>query len=111
MHELGIARNIVGIVSEAADGRPVTRVTVEIGALSGVLAEAIAFCFEVAAEGTAMEGAALEIIRVEGRARCRSCGAEFATPAHYTPCPCGSRQSERLAGEELRIKTMELETG
>jgi hydrogenase nickel incorporation protein HypA/HybF len=48
---------------------------------------------------------------VEGRARCRSCGAEFATPALYTPCPCGSRRSERLAGEELRIKTMELEIG
>jgi hydrogenase nickel incorporation protein HypA/HybF len=111
MHELGIARNIVGIVSEAAGGRPVTRVTLEVGALSGVLAEAIAFCFDVAAEGTPVEGAALNIIRVEGRALCRSCGAEFATPALYTPCPCGSRQSVRLTGEELRIKTMELETG
>jgi hydrogenase nickel incorporation protein HypA/HybF len=27
----------------------------------------------------------------------------------YTACPCGSRKIERLQGEELNIKTMELE--
>jgi hydrogenase nickel incorporation protein HypA/HybF len=110
MHELGIARSIVGIVSEAAGGRPVTRVTLEIGKLSGVMADAIAFCFPVVAQGTPLEGATLDIREVEGRARCTACGAEFATPALYTPCPCGSRQSVRIAGEELNIKTMELET-
>jgi hydrogenase nickel incorporation protein HypA/HybF len=110
MHELGITRNIVSIVSEAANGRPVTRVTLEVGKLSGIMAEAIAFCFEPVTQGTPLEGATLDIVEIEGRARCTVCGAEFATPALYTPCPCGSRQSVRLAGEELNIKTMELET-
>ncbi len=61
MHELGITRNIVAIVAEAAKGRPVRRVTLEIGKLSGVMSEAIAFCFDVVAQGTPLEGAALEI--------------------------------------------------
>jgi hydrogenase nickel incorporation protein HypA/HybF len=109
MHELGIARNIVAIVSEAAKGRPVRRVTLEVGKLSGVMSEAIAFCFGLAAQGSVLAGARLEIREIEGRARCIECGAEFVTPSLLTPCACGSRRLKRLQGEELKIKTMELE--
>jgi hydrogenase nickel incorporation protein HypA/HybF len=109
MHELGIARNIVAIVSDAARGRKVRRVTLEVGALSGVMTDAIAFCFPVAAAGTVLEGAALDISEIEGKARCAVCATEFAMPTLYTACPCGSRRVERLQGEELNIKTMELE--
>ncbi|MGD0719996.1 MAG: hydrogenase maturation nickel metallochaperone HypA [Roseiarcus sp.] len=108
MHELGITRNIVAIVSEAAEGRPVRRVTIEIGKLSGVLSEAIAFCFDAVARGTALEGARLEIREIDGRARCTQCDAEFAADTLFTPCPCGSRRFVRLRGEELNIKSMEL---
>ena len=109
MHELGITRNVVAIVSEAARGRRVSRVTLEVGKLAGVMPDAIAFCFDTVAKGTAIEGAVLEIREIEGRCRCRTCGAEFATPALFTPCPCGSQNLERLSGEELNIKSMQLE--
>jgi hydrogenase nickel incorporation protein HypA/HybF len=108
MHELGITRNIVAIVGEAANGRRVSRVTLQIGKLSGVMSDAIAFCFETVAEGTALDGASLEILEIEGRALCKSCGAEFETPTLFSPCLCGSRLTERLQGEELNIKSMEL---
>ena len=77
--------------------------------LSGVMAEAIAFCFEVVARGTGLDGATLEIREIEGRARCLACGGEFAVQTLYAPCGCGSRRIVVLAGEELKIKTMELE--
>ena len=109
MHELGITRNIVAIVSDAARGRTVRKVTLEVGKLSGVMADAIAFCFDVVAKGTALESARLEIIEVEGRARCTECAREFRTEALFTPCTCGSRRLLRLQGEELKIRTMELE--
>ncbi|WP_119458722.1 hydrogenase maturation nickel metallochaperone HypA [Rhodospirillaceae bacterium SYSU D60014] len=109
MHELGISRNIVAIVSDAAKGRRVRRVTLEIGKLSGVMTDAILFCFDVAAHGTVLDGATLEIREIEGRARCMTCGAEFAVPTFLTACACGSRRLTHLAGEELNIKTMELE--
>jgi len=109
MHELGITRNIVAIVGEAAKGRRVTRVTLEVGKLSGVMAEAIAFCFDVVAEGTALAGATLDIREVDGHARCLACGTEFEVATLYTPCACGSRRIVLLKGEELKIKTMELE--
>ncbi|MBC8049243.1 MAG: hydrogenase maturation nickel metallochaperone HypA [Chitinophagales bacterium] len=109
MHELGVTRNIVAIVSEAAKGARVRRVTLDVGKLSGIMPSAIAFCFDVVAKGTRLEGAVLDIREIEGRALCGACGAEFAQVLLYTPCPCGSRQFERLQGEELKIKTMELE--
>ncbi len=63
MHELSITRNIVAIVGEAAKGRRVQRVTLEVGKLSGVMSEAVAFCFEAVTAGTALEGARLEYSR------------------------------------------------
>lgn len=108
MHELGITRNIVAIVDEAAKGRPVRRVTLEVGKLSGVMSDAIAFCFDAVSQGTALEGASLEILQIEGRARCEACGADFEAANLFAPCPCGSRRLEWLKGEELNIKSMEL---
>ncbi len=109
MHELGITRNIVAIVAEHAAGRNVTRVTLDIGRLAGVMSEAIRFSFDVVAAGTCIEGARLDIREIDGRGRCRQCGAEFATPQLYTPCACGCRDVERLAGEELKIREFEFE--
>jgi hydrogenase nickel incorporation protein HypA/HybF len=101
MHELGIARNIVAIVGDAAKGRRVRRVTLDIGNLSGVMSDAILFCFETVAQGTVLEGAMLEIRQIEGRARCNACGLEFAADTLFKPCACGSRQFKRLQGEEF----------
>ena len=109
MHELGICRNIVSIVSDAARGRPVRRVTLEIGEHSGVMADAIAFCFDVAAKDTLLDGARLEILRIEGLALCSECGAEVAMKTLFTPCACGSRALTFLRGEELKITTVEFE--
>jgi hydrogenase nickel incorporation protein HypA/HybF len=109
MHELGISRNIVAIVADAARGRRVRRVALEIGRFAGVEREAILFCFEVAAQGTAVEGAVLDIRDIEGRARCNACAAEFATDSLLTPCACGSRRLQRLAGDELNVKSIEIE--
>jgi hydrogenase nickel incorporation protein HypA/HybF len=109
MHELGITRNIAAIVLEAAKGKRVTRIGVDIGVLAGIMADAVAFCFDVVAKGTPLEGAKLEIRRIEGAALCRQCDTEFPIENLHTPCSCGSRNVAVLRGEELMIKTMETE--
>lgn len=109
MHELALTCAIVESAEEAANGRRVLRVALDIGRLSGVMTEAIRFCFDEVANGTLVEGAFLDIREIDGRARCRHCGAEFATPDLYTACVCGAFDIERLRGEELTIKSIELE--
>lgn len=109
MHELSITRNIVAIVDEAARGRRVRRVTLQIGRLSGVMPGAVAFCFDIVAQGTALAGARLDIEEIDGRAGCAACGGEFVLTQLGMPCPCGSRQVTLIQGEELKIRTMEIE--
>jgi hydrogenase nickel incorporation protein HypA/HybF len=110
MHEMGITQSIVAIVAEQAAGRKVTRITLEIGQLAAVMPDAIRFCFDVVAQGSALDGASLDIIEIPGRARCIDCNGEVLLADIFGRCACGSRRLERLAGEELNIKSMELET-
>ena len=109
MHEMSITKNIVSIVSEHACERKVIRVQLEIGKLSAVVPDAIRFCFDVISRGTVLEGAALEIIEVPGRAQCRVCGEKVALETLFSACACGSYDLDRQQGEELNIKEMELE--
>jgi hydrogenase nickel incorporation protein HypA/HybF len=109
VHELAITRNIVAIVEAAANGRRVHRVAIEIGRFSGVMPDAVAFCFDIVAEGTILEGAALDISQPEGRARCQDCHSEYVMETVFASCPCGSRRIVRIQGEELNIKAIEIE--
>jgi hydrogenase nickel incorporation protein HypA/HybF len=108
MHELNVTRSVVATCSARAAGARVARVTLEIGCLTCICPEALRFCYDLCAEGTSLAGSRLEIIRLAGRARCRACGAEVVLDDLLTPCACGSHDLEIRAGEELRIKEMEL---
>lgn len=108
MHELGIARNIVSIVTEHAHGARVKRVSLEVGKLSAIMPDAIVFCFDVCSRNTLLEDATLTISVVEGRGRCRVCNHEMDMDQVFARCICGSRQVQCIAGEELLIKEMEL---
>lgn len=108
MHELSITRSIVTTVSEKLGDAQAKRLRLEIGKLSGVVADSVRFCFEIAATGTVLEGAELEIIETPGRARCRDCGSEFELPDPIPLCPCGSADVEILDGRQLLIKEVEL---
>ncbi len=111
MHELGITRSIVAIVAEHAHGQKVLSVTLELGTLSGLLPEAIRFCFDLCAQGTPVAGAQLHIIEVAGRGHCSACGAEPALSAPLGRCPqCQQGTLSVVAGSELKIKQMETES-
>lgn len=109
MHELALVGSIIDMIGEHARGRRVRRVRLEIGKLTCVTPDAIRFCFDVAAEDTPLEGARLEIVEIEARARCRSCGRTFMQETLWAGCPCGARECDRMSGEELRVKEYELD--
>lgn len=113
MHEVGITRNIVEIAEEHArreGAAGVRSVTVEIGTLSGVVPEAVEFCFTACARGTLLEGAALHIERVQGRGRCTECGVEVELdPLTFACTACGSFALETLCGRELRVVELEID--
>lgn len=108
MHEMSIAMAVVGQVQEAADAggaAAVTSVRLQVGELAGVVPDALSFCFELACEGTVLQGAELEIEAVRARARCAPCTHEWGTgmPPQLC-CPrCGGATAELLSGRELHI--------
>jgi len=108
VHELGITQEVVALAGEHAGGRKVARVVLEIGKLSGVLPDAVRFCFDLCAEGTPVEGAVLEIVETPGLARCRGCGGEVPLDRPFGRCGCGGTDLEWVAGEELRVRELEL---
>jgi hydrogenase nickel incorporation protein HypA/HybF len=86
----------------------VTGVHVQVGRLSGVLPEAMRFCFELITEGTPLAGAELRIDEPEGRGRCRGCGRDFALADLVLLCPCGSADVEITGGRELAVTSVEV---
>ncbi|MCW2772815.1 MAG: hypA [Nocardioides sp.] len=107
MHELAIAESVVTSVLERTDAH-VNVVRLRVGQLSGVVPDALTFCFEIATQGTPLEGALLEIEEQRGRARCRSCGQEILLDDAFLLCPCGSADVELLAGRDLSVTSVEV---
>ncbi|MDQ0616965.1 hydrogenase maturation nickel metallochaperone HypA/HybF [Arthrobacter globiformis] len=108
MHELSITQGLVYAVLDRTGERPVTAVNLRIGPLSGVLADAVRFCFDVATAGTPLAGARLQIDEPQGRGRCRSCQDEFTLSDLILLCPCGSADVEVLSGRELMLMSVEV---
>lgn len=109
MHEFAIAEGVISMVEDAARGQYVVTVTVEIGGLSGISIEALRFALPYAAEGTAVEKAAFDLIEVSGRAACLECGTEFPAKSFHGVCACGSHRLNIVAGRDLMLRSIEVE--
>src|SRR5215472_2021086 len=105
MHELAITEGIVAAVTDKLPEQKITLVRLEIGALSGVVADSVRFCFDLVTEGTNLEGANLEIVEPRASCRCRDCGGEFEPdlPLPIVLCQCGSSDVAVITGSDLRI--------
>ena len=108
MHELAIAEAIVAAVAEKVSDTSIRRIQVQVGRLSGVVPDALSFCFELACTGTALAGSELDIVSSPGRGRCRSCTHEFDTDDLIAMCRCGSVDIEVIGGRELVIREVEV---
>lgn len=108
MHELAITSSIVDAVSERVAGQRVLAVNVRVGKLSGVVPEAMRFCFDMVTASTALEGARLEIEEPAGQGYCRACGSGFALHDLVLVCQCGSTDVEVTAGQDLTVASVEV---
>ena len=115
MHELSIALSILEGVEEEVSQRgygQVRSIHVRVGALSGVVPEALCSSFELAREGTPFSESRLTIEKSPVIVRCRACGAEGAVESiQMMVCPeCAEPVSEVVTGRELEVVALELET-
>lgn len=95
-------------VREAGATR-VHRLRLKVGALSGVVPEALRFAFDSLCPGTVTEGARLEIVSVPALCWCAHCREEFASPDFAQECPrCHEVSLELRRGLELELESMEI---
>jgi hydrogenase nickel incorporation protein HypA/HybF len=106
VHELSITESVVSAVTDRLGDEKVELITLEVGQLSGVVADSIRFCFDLCVEGTSLQGAILDILDIPGRAHCRTCERTFEMSDQIPLCACGSTELDILSGEELRIKNV-----
>ena len=116
MHELSIATSLVGAADEAARAAGATRVTalhLRLGDLSGVVRGALDFAYEVAAEGTLLEGSALVVEAVPVVVYCPACDAEreLASITRFRCPACDTPTGDVRAGREIEISHLEVEPG
>lgn len=113
MHELSIAMNIIEIVQEEAARRgaaEVTAVHLKLGALSGVVEDALRSSYEMAVYDTSLRNSELLVEKVPVKVYCHGCCAEQILPSlQNLSCPgCGKETPQVVGGREIEVVALEI---
>lgn len=113
MHELSIAMGIVDAALEESQKRgvQVSAVHLRLGALSGVVKDALLFSYEMACQDTPLEGSRLIVEDVPVAVFCPQCQEKRILPSVQSfACPqCGAPTRDILQGKELEVFALEVE--
>ncbi len=113
MHELSIAMGIVDAATDEAKQRgvSVSAVHLRLGALSGVVKDALLFSYEVACQDTPLQGSRLLIEEIPVAVFCPRCKEKRVLESvQFFTCPeCGTPSGEVLQGKELEIFALEVD--
>ena len=109
MHELGIVMNVleqVDSVAAESGADKVMKVTMEVGEVSSIVPDLFIDAFNWAKQKTDhLKEAELEMIIIEGRTYCQTCGETYKTTEHGKKCPhCGSFETYLITGDQVIIK-------
>lgn len=114
MHELAVTQQLLQLAlkqAATADAARVVGLSVAIGELSTFSEDAVEFCWEHVARGTACEGATLRFSRTAAALTCRDCGHVHTWAGEPAPCPhCGSLRLDVTAGDDLLLESIDVET-
>lgn len=114
MHELAVAQALVEQVESVIRqhrAQSASLIRVRIGPLSGVVAELLANAFPLAAAGSRMEHAVLDLVAAPITVRCETCGAQTEAAMNRLVCgACGDWHTRIVSGDELVLESVELET-
>lgn len=115
MHELSIAMSILDVAQEESERRGNARIAaihLKMGAMSGVVSDALQSAYELAREQTALEDCRLVIEELPVIIFCAKCQAQRTVSSLQWFCcaECGTPASEVVQGRELEVSGLELAT-
>jgi hydrogenase nickel incorporation protein HypA/HybF len=113
MHEFSLALEVINLAQHEAEkntGRTILEITIEVGDLSGVEADAFESALGLLVKGSILGKAQVNIIRMPGKGNCISCKLEFEMNHRMATCPkCQCFPSEIFGGEEFRVVSLVVE--
>lgn len=130
MHELAITKALYDLaISEASQHSvdSISRLRVQVGALTGIDPSAVIFYLETMSKGSALEGAHVEFDKSMPVAHCRACRHEMIIPVENNTdqlafshmwltdyadmvCEqCGQADFELQGGDEFKLLSMDVD--
>ncbi|MBQ7677189.1 MAG: hydrogenase maturation nickel metallochaperone HypA [Lachnospiraceae bacterium] len=87
------------------------RLVIEVGQMTGVMPEYLHKYFPIAAKGTRLSDASLEVISIPVQVQCAHCGSTYRPEKAFRYlCPvCGEKAATLLHGRECKVKSIEVE--
>lgn len=112
MHEVSLAEEILRIVETSSIEERFSKVqslTLAIGGLAGVEAEALEFALTHMAHGTVLEGTKILLHPVSGSGYCDPCAVRVSIDSIHSPCPlCAHHPLTLIEGIELRVQSLDV---
>ena len=113
MHEFFIVQNILRTVEDLLKeypGKKVTKAVFLIGKFSGVEPELLKTALDFFKKGSPLEDAEIVLELEDLKIKCLDCGKEAVKEKWDITCPfCGSFNTKVVSGEEMFLKTLELD--
>lgn len=115
MHELGIVIEVVKQVEKLAkenNVEKVTKLTLEVGEVSGVVKEYFEDAFKwFIKKSTYMKECVLDYVTIQGISYCEDCKKTYPTTQFGKECPfCRSPRTYLVSGQEVKIKDIEVQS-
>ena len=115
MHELSVCLSLMqqlDAIAREHNSARITKITLNIGPLSGVEPDLLRNAYPLAAASTVAEDAELVMEIADVVVRCRQCNAETTVTPNKLLCgSCGDFRTRVISGDELTLLRVELDHG
>ncbi|EEI25977.1 hydrogenase maturation nickel metallochaperone HypA/HybF [Corynebacterium glucuronolyticum] len=111
MHELSLLAGVVDAAVEAAAGRTVKQVNLDVGTMSGAVPDILENTWPIAIEGTPLAGTKLELTIIPATVFCPGCNGEQEIDEFFAlTCPvCGTPTADMRHGREFQLTSIDVE--
>lgn len=113
MHEFSLAEEVISLAGREAEkhsARDISEISIEVGSLSGVEADAFESALRLLATNSILDHAQIKIVKTPGIGRCNSCERDFEMDHRMASCPdCRCFPSSISGGKEFRVISLVIE--
>ena len=113
MHEFSLAMEVINLAGREAEkhnARVIQEISIEVGSLSGVEADAFESALGLLVPDSILSNARIAIMRTNGTGRCDACEQDFEMSQRMAVCPaCHCFPSTVSGGQEFRVVSLVIE--